>query len=933
MFGIASRLFGQDPKLEFRKQGAGVSLLAGPAIPPDNPYWAQYWLLFDSPTDVITLLDTSTLSLALARRPANIVTLIQVLTTHLFTLLSLPNFPHSSTGSSVPRGLSGAPDEDLAREALNCIRVLSRVVPAVMRPESAAEMPEATTLEDAIFWTSERVKVKKAPSVPEKELPGPEEGEGQFVIEDEDDEDEQEQEQGGAITDNHEKKEEEPEWEDLPTLAERLLTALVDLAFVPGFTVPEECRTSDGPVAHVIWESGIAAPSTNLPPTSQALLSSRLEVLRLLNLLLSLPSLLTPPHLFPAIPNRWREALVSGATLERKVVLCLLCSLLNTAFASSPPPLSMSTISGGLGGLGAAAGKLGGVVLRREDVRGLLTGSCLHLLEILFAEHAEPEHPPVVQPTASNTTNPQLSSSTTSTSSPPIREPSPNTFSFYLSKLHRTSDFTFILSGIFNLLSQALSQPLLPPVAPVTGQKARTGWAGEALVVLWRVIELNPKFMGWLMEQEHDAGDLVVYLLTLCLENKDDETQMGLVRLSAFILQSLTAERGLGVKLNLPIDLKLGALTKYAVPGTLGDFLVVSVYTLIFSTRARLASLYPALVLAITNQSPYFKNLSVIGSTRLTQLFLAFSAPSFLLMEEGNPRLVFYLLETFNNIIHYQLSDNPNLVYSLIRSHKRFEELSTFTLSDGVNEVRRVRHERKAAAAAAALAPPSTASSRRSSYQAVPGVPESRAPASAKETSDSEKGVESGAEALTTTSPATQEVPSEKAMGKRRERSLSVSTIPMNDLNLEGGDGETFVGKNGFVPSESWVSSWREGLPLDSILIMLAELRPKVFELSSSPDNNAQAITFLKSASLSGLLPSPPPLKPRRFIYTPQSITWLASLVYGSIYLGSLELLREVPVQLFAVAQAARRGGAFDLVTQNVAQNVASLMSKVGSRG
>lgn len=67
----------------------------------------------------------------------------------------------------------------------------------------------------------------------------------------------------------------------------------------------------------------------------------------------------------------------------------------------------------------------------------------------------------------------------------------------------------------------------------------------------------------------------------------------------------------------------------------------VSIHTLVFTTKARLASLYPAFVLAIANTSVYLKRLSVVSSTRLLQLFLAFSAPSFLLMEEGNPRLVF----------------------------------------------------------------------------------------------------------------------------------------------------------------------------------------------------------------------------------------------------------------------------------------------------
>lgn len=123
-------------------------------------------------------------------------------------------------------------------------------------------------------------------------------------------------------------------------------------------------------------------------------------------------------------------------------------------------------------------------------------------------------------------------------------------------------------------------------------------------------------------------------------------------------MQCLSADPRIANRLNEPVNLRLSLRGKYNVPGTLADFLIVrssvigwrkqtdaerqvSIYTLVFTTKARLSALYPAFVLTIANASPYFKNLSVVSSTRLLQLFLAFSAPQFLLMEEGNPRLVY----------------------------------------------------------------------------------------------------------------------------------------------------------------------------------------------------------------------------------------------------------------------------------------------------
>lgn len=148
-----------------------------------------------------------------------------------------------------------------------------------------------------------------------------------------------------------------------------------------------------------------------------------------------------------------------------------------------------------------AAEKLGGVVLRREDVKGLLKATCLQLLSILLVEHGQP----VEEASSSDST------------------PTPNAFTYYLSKLHRASDFDFIRIGIFNIFNNAFNQPLLPVGVLGGGTAAgRTGNATEALVVLWRTMEYSPKFLSHLLETEC-GGELLVHLLTFCLEFKDDE--------------------------------------------------------------------------------------------------------------------------------------------------------------------------------------------------------------------------------------------------------------------------------------------------------------------------------------------------------------------------------------------------------------------------
>ena len=220
------------------------------------------------------------------------------------------------------------------------------------------------------------------------------------------------------------------------------------------------------------------------------------------------------------------------------MVLCLLCSLLNTALGKATPEKGEKDAAGGraasvLSLASSTADKLSGVVLRREDVRGLLVQSCLQVLSVLLVEHA----PAPLQPSEDHSTNtpgpsPFVEQPPTMSPTPtPTRAPPPaNTFAYYLSKLHRSTDFEFLLSGFLALLERGLggvSNLGLSTLAGAGGGGAHGNQlAGnvETLVLLWRTIEGNGKFAAWLGEQER-VGEVLVWLVVAGLEGKDDESE------------------------------------------------------------------------------------------------------------------------------------------------------------------------------------------------------------------------------------------------------------------------------------------------------------------------------------------------------------------------------------------------------------------------
>jgi hypothetical protein len=84
-------------------------------------------------------------------------------------------------------------------------------------------------------------------------------------------------------------------------------------------------------IKYVIWEKGVGASAA--PPQSGPLITNRIEILRLLLTLIS-STMYTPSNEVLKKTNKW--AVVLASELEKKAVLTLLCSLMNTAMNYDP---------------------------------------------------------------------------------------------------------------------------------------------------------------------------------------------------------------------------------------------------------------------------------------------------------------------------------------------------------------------------------------------------------------------------------------------------------------------------------------------------------------------------------------------------------------------------------------------------------------------
>jgi hypothetical protein len=209
----------------------------------------------------------------------NLETLILAVTSRLFILRHHPSFPDPEI----------APE----RDALNCIRILTRLLPYLYEKESLASW------EERFFWGTRRKRSRKATIANE-------------ILFDE------------AQEYHDEGKPETGNFEEAKPLAEELIDTLVDLLFFSDLTLPRQ-PNGRPKVTYAIWQSGVGCNTT--VATTKEYESNRCEILRLLLTLAGQSLYMTAG----VLPLRGVRTLTHICTCpDKQVVLSLLCSLLNT---------------------------------------------------------------------------------------------------------------------------------------------------------------------------------------------------------------------------------------------------------------------------------------------------------------------------------------------------------------------------------------------------------------------------------------------------------------------------------------------------------------------------------------------------------------------------------------------------------------------------
>ncbi|KAH7413795.1 high-temperature-induced dauer-formation protein-domain-containing protein [Phaeosphaeria sp. MPI-PUGE-AT-0046c] len=585
-----------DSKLTFKQ---GIFRLSEPKqIAADDGYWTNFWDLPESTEDVFSLFSPADIRRTRDNNLANLETLILAVTSRLIVLRNHPSFP----------------DPELApeRDALNCIRVLTRLLPFLYEADHLEQW------EDQFFWAARRKRSRRGQLVHSE------------VIFDEADPD--------RTPTKH-----ETEFETAKPLAEEIIDTLIDLLFFSEFTLPK-VPAGKNKVTYAIWQSGVGC---NTPVAStKEYESNRTEILRLL-LTLASKSMYMSAVILPV--KGVKAVTYIATTPDKQVVLSVLCSLLNTTLKYNPATWRVPYDH---------------VVFK--DQRQILVTYCLQLLLVLVL-YPIPE---------------------------PGNGPAPkNFFRHFLGRLHRPQDFQFLVDG----MTRILNQPLQANTSYLPGSQKSLTWAPEMIMLFWEALQCNKRFRSFIIDTDR-AHDFVILVLYYAIDQRNDPTKQGLVRMCVFVLQTLSVEPNFGKSLNKTFEGQETLPASIRIPnfhGTYADYVITSIYTLLTTSKGRLDAVYPALLAILNNIAAYVQNIGRATSSKLLQLFASMSSPSFLFANENNHTLLQSLLEVLNAMIEHQYQHNPNLIYAIVRSRKRFQALRDFTLESGQEELERQNQQRK----------------------------------------------------------------------------------------------------------------------------------------------------------------------------------------------------------------------------------------------
>uniref|UniRef100_A0A7S3JVS4 HID1 domain-containing protein n=1 Tax=Aureoumbra lagunensis TaxID=44058 RepID=A0A7S3JVS4_9STRA len=649
-----------------------------------------------------------------------------------------------------------------------------------------------------------------------------------------------------------EDEEEDEDEDDKPQpLARLVIHAAAHLLFLPGFTV-DACafddeddlseEASDNKIKKfpipkgALWAPGLEGFDTR-PASAAAFDRNRIEILRLL-----LTALCEPLYQSADTYDPWHSRWLATATAhDLPNARLIFASLTNIIFSYDPI------------GYGVP---YGGALFAPEAPTNLVNVSAQLLIALLDYGGQNKD----VLPTENIGENEENDAIDTKINK--------NIFRALLAEIDGSDEFAFAFEGFARLLNNVheAQNTTLP------GSLAQIECYQEILVLLWKWIEENDRFLPYILRQ-CDITRIVIPICFLQYQARRDPARVGLVHICTFLLLKLSGERSFCVALNKPFYLRLPTDLPL-FDGTHADLIIITLHKMIVNGGDKLSPLYNCFLTIICNISPYAKTLSLVTCVKVVNLFELFTSPRFFYQSANNHVYVALLLEIFNNVIQYQYGGNPHLIYAIVRRKQVFDALDNLTLPQALAQ----------------------AQARSRSLQPIVNQQKSPAVDAAKtEIMREMPPAEENNNNVSSTIPTA------------TDHNRTIAQLEQEEKHSVHSSKKFVTTGPRFLPNQAWLDKVKSELPLNTIMRLLQHLSPQIDELISQSEfalDESALLEFIKNTTMVGLLPVPHAIVIRK--YQPNAFTslWFTAFLWGVIFLQNqlLPLFDGASIKLFTVS-------------------------------
>ena len=824
-------------KIKFRE--SLTSLISRDVSPEDAEFWDELWKIPSSADEVFELLTPDNARRLRDERFDNLATLFTQATAQLCQIVETPYTIYFD-------------------QALNCVRVLTRVLPFLLEK---GDLGEGDPNVEALCWgdhAADVVNKKSRRSDNDKDDDDEEDDDEdsqeplallvvhaamhmlflpqftcEFYEEDEGDENDSDDDSDTSI-------EEDDEGENV-VMEKKRTKADKESQAEAGLGKPRRVRKGVRLTPHpagIVWAPGVgfnadgkcsigndnskySRPKNNKSKTvlhpeaayARKYDKNRTEVLRLLLATCSDP-LFSPADEYNPLASRWMSVAVAA---DAPNAPCLFYSLLNTVMSYDPSNSSFGGVP--------YSSKLA------SDSHVRLVDLSSQVLCVLL-DYGLPGDP---LPVENQYREPVVTLSE-------AHRKGFNVFRVLLARISDGKDLDTLYRGFVRLLRHTFESKntLLP------SSQSKLECYQEILILLWKTLEENPLFLDFILTR-CDVCELVVPICYLMYTSRQDASKIGLVHLCTFILLKLSGERSFGVSLNRPFRTKLPCdLPLFS--GSHADLVSITLHKMIVNGSYRLVPLYSCFLTVVCNISPYWRSMSLVSSVKLVNLFELFSSPKFLYSGEKAYKHLALLLEIFNNIIQYQYNGNQHLVYAIVRRKDAFGRLASLTLPKAVQQCSKAfpahlepEYDADAAEQVAALS--------------IQDVDESGNPIEDK--------------------------------SSKRADNPAKSWESNEDTVVSEGSSVAVV-KERFTPSELWLAELRSSLPLETVNRLLQHLVPVVDDMCERQNgvvDETEILEVFKDITMVGLLPVPHAIVIRKYQPNQYTSIWFTAFMWGVVFL------------------------------------------------